>query len=157
MSCGRRHPKHHKFAHRARTPRLPFRQGPKNWRRLFLNEMRRSNNIVRAIAHAKIRWITYTEWLESGFLSQAMLDEAEHEFHRRHPNVDMLATLQTDQELEAQGIGAAAVEATTATVVQATPAAELKKVYLELHGYSAEQILSSEGWSNADEYEIDNT
>ena len=69
MSCGRTHAKHHKFAPRKRYGTLPFTRSPKRFRQLFLNEMKRSNNPLRAVEAASIDWQTYENWMATALWS----------------------------------------------------------------------------------------
>jgi hypothetical protein len=121
-------------------PRVKFEQGPKSWRRRFLNRMASSNNVVSALAHAGVTWTCYTEWLQSGFLTQAMLDDAYSTFKSKHPNSDIIASRHTDEQLEDAGIGVAAT-----TGVEAADAT--------LHGYAEREVLDDDGWFSSDDYE----
>lgn len=129
---------------RTSTPRLPFRLGPKTDRKKFLNEMKRSNNIIRALAVAQIRWAGYQEWLDTGFVTESMLAEADFTFKLKHPTIDMLASTKSDQELEDAGLGVAATEATSAV-----------EIPLELHGYSPKTILDPSDWKDINGYDND--
>jgi hypothetical protein len=117
------------------TPRSGWKQGPASWRRLFLYEMARTNNPLTAIKHARITWSCYQEWLESGFLSQTMLDDAYRRFKSKHPTTDIIASKHTDEQLEDSGLGVAATAAVEAT------------------GYDERTVLNDDGWVASDDWE----
>jgi hypothetical protein len=95
-----------------------------------LNELRRSNNVVRALDHARVPFETYQEWRESGFLSDEMLQQAESSFRLKHPDADIIVSVSDNTVQDAS--------ATPSTV--------------EARGYDADNVLDADGWSNADEY-----
>ena len=76
--------------------RAPFTRSPKRDRQLFLNEMKRSNNPLRACEAASISWSTYQEYVATGFITQQALDEATAVFKSRHPHLDLLARNRPD-------------------------------------------------------------
>lgn len=116
--------------------RVKFEQGPKSWRRWFLNKMAQTNNPLTAIAHARITWTTYQEWLQAGFLTQAMLDDAYRTFKQRHPHTDIIANRQSDEQLEDAGIGVAATAA------------------VEARGYSERELFGdADEWTSSDDWE----
>jgi hypothetical protein len=164
MCCGRKHPAKHAFAHRRSFGRKQFTMTAKNDRRRFLNEMRRSANPIRACQVIHIRWSTFVEWQQSGFITQAMLDEATAVFKLKHPTVDMLAAHTPDE----QGIAGLPVEAVddidVAPVANSTqpppiPAIVMgdgAKAILALHGYTVDDVLADPtGWSDDGDYEIE--
>jgi hypothetical protein len=117
-------------------PRVKFKQGPRSWKRRFLNEMRRTNNVLAGLTFARITWACYIDWLATGFLSQEELSEAEKIFHQRHPTIDIIIK-QSDEELEDSGLGVVVEQA------------------IEAVGYDESMILRSEGWISTDDWEDD--
>ncbi len=119
---------------RRSTKRCGWKRGPKSWKRSFLNEMKRTNNPLEAIKYAHITWSCYTEWLETGFLSQQELQEAEKIFKAKHPKVDIIIKT-SDEQLEDEGI--AVVAATGVEAIEAT-------------GYDQRTVLDEDGWDDLD-------
>ena len=132
MSCGRHHPKTHRYAPRPNV--TTHRKGPLRLKQMFLHEMRKSNNPLEACRHARIQYSLYQDWLQTGFLSQADLAAAEAVFKIKHPRVDIIVK-STDQELEDAGIA-------TTGVVAAT-------------GYDADSVLNEDGWIHTDDWQDD--
>lgn len=121
---------------RRSTRRSGWKRGPLSWKRSFLNEMKRSNNVLAALKYAHITWACYVDWLATDFLTQHELSEAEKVFHQRHPTIDIIIK-QSDDELYESGLGA---------VVE--PA-------IEAVGYEESLILRSEGWISSSDWEDD--
>lgn len=154
MSCGRHHPAKHAFAHRVRYGTKAFTRTPKRFRQLFLNEMKRSNNPLRAIEAASIDWSTYQEWLSSGFITQEAIDAAAAVFHSTHPNVDMLARKKPDDLV----LGGLPIEAHNEVKVVRSHSPGVifgEGVYDLLKGYSESEVLSPEGWIDVGEQNDD--
>jgi hypothetical protein len=118
-------------------PRVRFKQGPKSWRRRFLGEMGRTNNVFAALKFARINWDVYTDWLDTGFLSEQDLKRAEDRFYAHHPRVDIVVTQSTVVPLE-----------DGSTVVD--------KVAVEAVGYDVSKVLrEDEGWISTEDWQDD--
>ena len=121
---------------RRSTRRSGWKKGPSSWKRLFLNEMKRTNNVLSAIKYARITWSCYQEWVTTGFLSDQELKDAEAVFHQRHPKVDIIVK-HSDQSLEDEGFAVAPVET------------------VEAVGYDERSVLNEDGWIHSDDWTDD--
>lgn len=98
--------------------------------------MQRTNNVLAALRAARITWECYVDWLNTAFLTQQDLKDAETIFHQHHPKVDIIVK-HSDQQLEDEGYAVAPVD-----VVEAV-------------GYDARTVLGDDGWVNSDDWTDD--